>query len=278
MIRVKRDEHADADHIERATLYLAASDYKPVVDTYAVAPTFDVISERYKWTKSLSVRVVRVLHDAGSVADTDLGLRLGLSADTYRGCIMQPAGRLPGLIAVACKMLPMENEHLRCHLVCARIGPDGRVNRTIPETVSTKRPPGFVPSKYRAWYPKSVDRYEGGSSAADRLTMPDAISIAWQAIQCAWSVSFSVDGGVGVRTVACAESLRGLFAMRDKPDGMKRRAALRHWVRTHMRHMPDGRAFDIATHLRGAETFDWFGFRCRVFPPVLQIDNAVGDV
>lgn len=63
------------------------------------------------------------------------------------------------------------------------------------------------------------------------------------------------------------QQLRELFSLRDVPDGLKRRAALRHWVARHMRRAPraEEKSIEVKHHLRGRESFDWFGIRGTIF-------------
>lgn len=61
--------------------------------------------------------------------------------------------------------------------------------------------------------------------------------------------------------------LKELFSLRDIPDGYKRRAALRHWVAKHLRRKPTkpDEKVEVRRHLRGKESFDWFGMKGTIF-------------
>ena len=55
--------------------------------------------------------------------------------------------------------------------------------------------------------------------------------------------------------------LKELFALRDVPDGKKRRVALRNWVSRHLRRTQKNPSVktEVRRHLRGREDFSWFG-------------------
>lgn len=61
--------------------------------------------------------------------------------------------------------------------------------------------------------------------------------------------------------------LKELFSLRDIPEGYKRRAALKHWVASHLRRKPSkpDEQIEIKKYLRGKESFDWFGIRGTVY-------------
>lgn len=61
--------------------------------------------------------------------------------------------------------------------------------------------------------------------------------------------------------------VKELFTLREIPDGYKRRAALKHWVAKHLRRKsskPD-ETVEVRRHLRGKESFEWFGMRGTIF-------------
>lgn len=62
--------------------------------------------------------------------------------------------------------------------------------------------------------------------------------------------------------------VKELFSLRDIPEGLKRRAALRHWVAKHMRRKPTNphELVEVKKHLRGRERFSWFGIEGEIFP------------
>lgn len=84
-----------------------------------------------------------------------------------------------------------------------------------------------------------------------------------------WSVLIGEGELPRVRYVTDIVGVREAFRFRDIPEGKKRRAALRHWVRDHWRQFGRESGADrqwIREHLRGAEDFAWSGFRCRIEP------------
>lgn len=70
------------------------------------------------------------------------------------------------------------------------------------------------------------------------------------------------DGEIGFKMpLDTLDQLKSLFAMRDIPEGYKRRAALRNWVSKHMRRKPGkpDEYTEIRRHLRGKTEFSWNG-------------------
>lgn len=61
--------------------------------------------------------------------------------------------------------------------------------------------------------------------------------------------------------------LKELFSLRDIPDGYKRKAALRHWVASHLRRKPTkpDEQIEIKRYIRGKESFDWFGIHGTIY-------------
>jgi hypothetical protein len=264
-------EDVEADRIETALLYLAASDYRPVVAEYALAPS----EAQLPWLMG----EYRAKH-AGPQESTPL------MTARYLGAVMHPVGNIPGIIAAACRQLTREEWARKLALLpratvralgssggfqavdlrYARIKPDGRVNHGLPTTLVDTPLPGLLPRGrgYREWFPLSSAL---APNDGDFVTYPDVVDLGWRFLDGNWSVSFAAGIGPSVRVPACADSVAGLFALRDRPEGRTRRQALRHWVRAHSRRLPDARECDVTGHLRGAEEFDWFGLRCRVVPP-----------
>lgn len=85
-----------------------------------------------------------------------------------------------------------------------------------------------------------------------------------------WSVLLGSDEGTPrARFMTDPVGAREAFRLRDLPPGKERRAALRHWVRSHWRKRRDldepHRAW-VREHLRGAENFTWNGLRCQISP------------
>lgn len=72
-----------------------------------------------------------------------------------------------------------------------------------------------------------------------------------------------------------SEGARALFRMRDIPNGMSRRASLKHWVREHVRRKPS--LTPVRTHLRGATEFSWNGFNCKIIPSEIDLALSSAD-
>jgi hypothetical protein len=92
-----------------------------------------------------------------------------------------------------------------------------------------------------------------------------------------WRVLLGFDGHprIGFRTDPVG--VREVFRLRDIPEGKKRRAALRHWVRDHWRtpvSAEENRAamIHVREHLRGETQFHWNGLSCSIIPS--EIDRT----
>lgn len=75
---------------------------------------------------------------------------------------------------------------------------------------------------------------------------------------------------IGMRIpLTTLSSAKDIFKMRDIEPGMKRRSALKHFVSEHTRRCPINKneTIQIARYLRGAEKFDWNGFKCVISIP-----------
>jgi hypothetical protein len=93
-------------------------------------------------------------------------------------------------------------------------------------------------------------------------------------LRSSWLVRLGQEGLTPITLMTDAVGVKSLFRLRDVPDGMTRRAALLHWVTEHLRRIrrdPDVE-IEVRGHLRGRETFDWFGMRGEVRVP--ELDEA----
>lgn len=86
-----------------------------------------------------------------------------------------------------------------------------------------------------------------------------------------WHVAIGISGSVQLLVPTDPKGAMRAFKDRDVPEGRKKRASLIHWVREHYRRCknsnPDDEVFAmVKQHLRGAFSFSWAGFDCRVFP------------
>lgn len=74
------------------------------------------------------------------------------------------------------------------------------------------------------------------------------------------------DNGLAVVLAMNAETAQSFFKLREVPEGMRRRSALRNWVSEHIRFLDDSRATTVREHLRNRVQFDWAGFECEYRP------------
>lgn len=84
-----------------------------------------------------------------------------------------------------------------------------------------------------------------------------------------WTVELGIEGGdFSLRLPTDPTGARAIFKLRDIPDGKQRRAALKHWVREHLRRNRNNPEELIAVrkHLRGAQEFSWNGMKCILRP------------
>jgi hypothetical protein len=81
----------------------------------------------------------------------------------------------------------------------------------------------------------------------------------------------------GAAPFAIPTTARGalsLFRLRDKPDDVKRRPALRHWVSAHARKRQTGDSVDVREHLRGCTEFTWAGMSVTLRPSAYDLARA----
>lgn len=83
-----------------------------------------------------------------------------------------------------------------------------------------------------------------------------------------WTVALGWVGHPTILIPTDPVGAREVFALRDIPNGKKRRAALRHWVTSHYRRNRRGDASFVRAHLRGAQEFTWNGLYCRIAPSI----------
>ncbi len=94
-----------------------------------------------------------------------------------------------------------------------------------------------------------------------------------------WRAVFTEPGLAPFCTPTDAAGARELFRLRDKPDDVKRRPALRHWVGEHMRRRPgaprDAEAdVFVINHLRGRTRFTWSGIDVELRPSLCDLELA----
>ena len=119
------------------------------------------------------------------------------------------------------------------------------------------------------------------SAFAEKVPIPMFLSMyAWDDAK-SWAVDLRYDTSqVGaVRLLTDPLGAREVFALRDIPNGAKRRAALRHWVRGHYRQSrvdPEARSY-VNKHLRGVARFSWNGLECTIRPAITELEQLARD-
>lgn len=95
-----------------------------------------------------------------------------------------------------------------------------------------------------------------------------------------WSVLLGYAGTPRVRLLTDPVGLREVFKLRDIPPGATRRAALKHWVRSHWRkkRKDEDATTWVKRHLRGAESFTWEGLRCGIEPAPYDLERVAKGV
>ena len=90
----------------------------------------------------------------------------------------------------------------------------------------------------------------------------------WTTSRIFWSVKLGFRGHPGISILTTNEGARAAFRLRDIPNGERRRKALSHFVKEHMRRTPASQDdVRVSEHVRGAESFSWNGLQCRITPP-----------
>lgn len=87
-----------------------------------------------------------------------------------------------------------------------------------------------------------------------------------------WGAQFSVKGSPKVIVPTTPDGIFELFDDRDKPEDRDRRAALRHWVRQHIRRSKPESFSKVSAHLRGALSFTWRGYDVTVRPSQFDLE------
>ena len=91
-----------------------------------------------------------------------------------------------------------------------------------------------------------------------------------------WQVRMGYVGGGSLCFWTDPEGAASTFAMRDVPEGRKRRAAIRHWVKSHWRQNRGGGLSEVRKHLRGATEFTWNGLNVRITPSKSDLQSLGG--
>jgi len=92
-----------------------------------------------------------------------------------------------------------------------------------------------------------------------------------------WHVVIGAVGSpVKVKLPATPQSAREFLSLRDVPEGMQRRAAIKHWVAEHQRRRETPGEYDVRAHLRGREEFTWGDYEGWVEPSAHDLAKAGG--
>lgn len=165
-----------------------------------------------------------------------------------------------------------------------RVANDGHVRRSDHLYYLRRSEGGRV-----VWQPLTVSAVPGGERTKLRFTGnkwreiaettfaigaydPELLGpIAW-GMRNLWTVHLTQGDSPTLALVTDPWGVLGFFQLRDKPDGKERREALLHWVRAHgrtIRHDPEVEV-EVRQHLRGKDSFTWFGLEAKVLVPPEQ--------
>lgn len=89
-----------------------------------------------------------------------------------------------------------------------------------------------------------------------------------------WGAQFSIGRSARVIIPTTPGGVLELFNDRDKPEDRDRRAALRHWVRQHLRRKRRGDFSKVRAHLRGSTKFSWRGFDVEIVPSAYDEERS----
>lgn len=259
----KTQESSVADRLENAIIAIGASSYKPRCIQYQVPPH----EEHLEWI----IDKLRVYNESKTF----------VSINGIQGVLTSREDNIPGIVSneAECitddyfsrlKKMGLVPRYATAamRLRSTKIDVNGKVFDEV--NILVDRPsPGTTPrdSTYPQWYLSNIK----GTRPRDSYVCeyPGLIAFVLKATDENWSVAFtSSPTAPAVRMLTCGDGVAGLFRLREKESSLTRRKALQHWVRDHHRKLPDGSEVDVKGHLRGTNTFDWFGMRCCVVPPL----------
>lgn len=104
---------------------------------------------------------------------------------------------------------------------------------------------------------------EGEMNLGQQAAMAQSMALTYRY---EWGAQFSIDGSARIIIPVTPAGVLELFNDRDKPADRDRRAALRHWVRSHLRTQSGGDFSRVREHLRGHTKFNWRGFDVVIRP------------
>lgn len=104
--------------------------------------------------------------------------------------------------------------------------------------------------------------------SAERLCIPGSVVWVQNVRRSSWVATFRTNADRSVSVPTDPTGIKGMFQMRELPEGRDRRAALLHWVSAHMRRNRKDPETEHAVrqYLRGSREFEWFGMSCKITP------------
>lgn len=126
----------------------------------------------------------------------------------------------------------------------------------------------------RGWTDPHCDRLAENAEFIDVLREKLRLSYSLAAHSLLnWNVRIGYEGHPSVSFTTDHIGAREVFRLRDIPEGKSRRAALRHWVKSHWRSGSRDGSSEVRRHLRGAERFVWNGLRCVITPSIEDMEE-----
>ena len=113
-------------------------------------------------------------------------------------------------------------------------------------------------------------RVEGELTVGERAALMQSMALTYRY---EWGAQFSIGKSARIIVPTTPQGALELFNDRDKPQDNDRRAALRHWVRQHLRKKPGGDFSKVREHLRGHTVFSWRGFDVVLRPSQFDLEQ-----
>lgn len=91
-----------------------------------------------------------------------------------------------------------------------------------------------------------------------------------------WCVRLGYQGLPAIQVATDPVGAREVFRLRDLPEGRERRAALKHWVKAHLRQRredDEAPPISVRQYLRGETDFTWNGLRCQIVPARFDLER-----
>lgn len=131
--------------------------------------------------------------------------------------------------------------------------------------IKNVRPEGGCPVRI------GVKREDGDASIGEICSLGQSAALTYRY---EWGAQFSIDGSPRVIIPTTPRGILELFNDRNKPADKDRRAALRHWVKQHIRRGKHEGFHGVREHLRGELRFSWRGFDVEVKPSQFDLERA----